>query len=156
MKVFGDAVEKFAELLLAVGVVETLHRHGVAQGPERVERGAAHFLGGGVFVDEVRVGFLEILKFAVEAIVGRIGNLRTGLNVIEAVVTTDLFEEFGVALGRAGAHRRDRRRQARPREMPRMSASQSAKETSRPGARRWTCSSAAPRSEPTVPRAMEG
>ena len=136
VQIFGDAIEELTQLLFAVGVVEALHRDGVTDRPERVERGAAHLFGGRIFVDQLRMSFFEVLQFAIEAVIGGIGNLRTRLHVIEPVVTANLLQEFGVALGGRGAHGRNRRRSAKPRETPRMSTSQSARETSRPGARR--------------------
>ena len=155
MEILFHAIEKVAELLLAVGVVEALHSHGVGDGAEGVEGCATDFSGGRIFIRKFRVGGFEIEKLAVEAVVGGIGNFGLGLYIIEMIVATDLLQEACVTLGGRGAHRR-RRRRASPREMPRISANQSRTETSRPGERRWLCSSRAPRSEPAIPRATGG
>ena len=155
VKIFFDAVQKFSEFGFAVGVVQALHPNGVGDGAKGFERGAADFTGGGVFVDEFGVSGFEVEELAVEAIVRGIGNLGLGLDVVQVVVSAYFRKKLRVSLGGSGFHR-ERRRRARPREMPRISASQSRTETSRPGARRWLCSSRAPRREPVMPRATEG
>jgi len=127
----------------------------VGDGTKGVERCAADFTGGGIFVDELRMGFFEVGKFAVEAVVGGIGDFGLGLDVVEKVVSPNLLEEVGVMLGGGGAHL-GRRRRVSPITIPRTSANQSLIETSRPGARRWDCSSRPPRRDPAIPRAAEG
>lgn len=152
---FGYAGKKLAQFGFAVGVVEALHADGVGNGPKGVERGAADFTGGGVLVDELRMGFFEVGKFAVEAVVGGVGDFGLGLNVVEEVVAPNLLKKAGVVLGGGGAHL-GRRRRVRPMAIPRISASQSWIETSRPGDNRWDCSSRPPRKDPAMPRAAEG
>ena len=154
VEIFFNPIEKLLKLLLAIGVVEALHADGVGDGPKGIEGGTADLAGGGVFVHQFGMRGFKIEKFAVETVVRGIGNFGTSLDVVEVVVATNLLEESGVALGGSGAHRR--RRRARPRETPRMSANQSRTETSRPGANRWLCSSRAPRREPVIPRTAEG
>ena len=89
VEIFGDPVEKIAQLLLTVGIIKALHGHGVPDGAEGVERGAPHFLGRGIFVRQLRVGLLEILQLAVKAVIGRVGNFRPCLDVVEMVVAAD-------------------------------------------------------------------
>ena len=155
MEILFHAIEKVAELLLAVGVVEALHSHGVGDGAEGVEGCATDFTGGGIFIREFGMCGFEIEEFAVEAVVSGVGNFRLSLYIVEVVVAANLLQEARVMLGGSGAHRKRRRRMS-PREMPRISANQSRTETSRPGERRWLCSSRAPRREPVIPRATGG
>jgi len=154
VEIFFNPIKKLLKLLLAIGVVEALHSDGVGDGSKRVEGGTADLAGGGVFVCQFGMRSFEIEELSVKTVVGGIGNFGTSFDVVEVVVAANLLEESGVALDGGGAHRR--RRRARPRETPRMSANQSRTDTSRPGARRWLCSSRAPRREPVIPRTAEG
>ena len=137
---FGYAGKKLAQFGFAVGVVEALHADGVGNGPKGVERGAADFTGGGVLVDELRMSFFEVRKFAVEAVVGGVGDFGLGLDVVEKIVSPNLLEKVGVVLGGGRTHL-GRRRRVSPITIPRISASQSWIETLRPGDNRWNCSS---------------
>ena len=152
---FAYAGKKIGQFSFAVGIVEALHADGVGDGAKGVERGAADFTGGGIFVDELRMGFFEFGKFAVETVVGGVGDLGLGLDVVKKVVVPNLFEEVGVVLS-GGATHLGRRRRVSPIAIPRTSANQSLIETSRPGARRWDCSSRPPRRDPAMPIAAEG
>ena len=152
---FGYAGKEIGQFSFAVGIVEALHANGVGDGTKGIERGAADFTGGGIFVDELRMGFFEVGKFAVEAVVSGVGDLGLGLDVVKKVVVPNLFEEVGVVLSEGVAHL-GRRRRVSPIAIPRISANQSWIETSRPGARRWDCSSRPPRRDPAMPRAAEG
>jgi len=156
VQVFGDTVEKLLQLPLAVSIIETLHRHGVAHRAEGVERGAADFFCGGIFVGQVRMGFFQVLEFPVKAVIGGIGNFRAGLHIIKVIVAADFPEKLLISPGGFLLHRRKARPSARPMPIPTTSASQSAMDTCRPGERRWTCSSRAPQSAPTAARAGAG
>ena len=59
VEILFHAIEKVAELLLAVGVVEALHSHGVGDGAEGVEGCATNFSGGGIFIREFGMGGLD-------------------------------------------------------------------------------------------------
>jgi hypothetical protein len=124
-------------------------------GAKGFEGGTADFTGGGIFVDELRVSFFEVGKLAVETIVGSVGYLGLGLDVVKKVVVPNLFEEVGVVLS-GGITHLGRRRRVSPIAIPRTSANQSLIETSRPGARRWDCSSRPPRRDPAIARGKEG
>jgi hypothetical protein len=152
---FAYAGKKIDQFTFAVGIVETLHADGVGDGTKGVEGGAADFPGGGIFVDELWMGFFEFGKLAVESIVGGVGDLGLGLDVVKEVVVPNLFEEVGIVLSGGAAHL-GRRRRVSPIAIPRTSANQSLTETSRPGARRWDCSSRPPRRDPAMPIAAEG
>jgi hypothetical protein len=124
-------------------------------GAKGFEGCTADFTGGRIFVDELRMSFFEVGKLAVETIVGGVGYLGLGLDVVKKVVVPDLFEEVGVVLSEGVTHL-GRRRRVSPIAIPRTSANQSWIETSRPGARRWDCSSSPPRRDPANPSAAEG
>ena len=152
---FVYAGKKIGQFSFTVGIVEALHANGVGDGAKRVEGGAANFAGRGIFVDKLRMGFFKFGKFAVEPVVSGVGDLGLGLDVVKEVVVPNLFEEVGIVLSGGAAHL-GRRRRVSPIAIPRTSANQSLIETSRPGARRWDCSSRPPRRDPAMPRAAEG
>ena len=76
-------------------IVDAEHRHWVGDLGEGGVRDGADALGGGVRLGEFGVGFLEILKFAVELVVFGVADLRLRLGVVEVIVVIEKLPELG-------------------------------------------------------------
>ena len=95
VETFADAPVEVDDVLVAEGVVERQHRHGVHDLGELARDGAAHPLGGRIRRHEIRVGALEFAQLAEERVVARVGDLGIVEDVIAVVVVLDLAPEFG-------------------------------------------------------------
>ena len=79
-------------------IIDAEHGDGVGDLGEAFEGLGADALGGGVGIGELGVSFLQILEFAEQLVVIRIGDFRFGVSVIEAVVVVDELAQFRDAL----------------------------------------------------------
>ena len=105
---FAHVVERFAgegadetrlelaDLVGGIGVVQAEHGSPVPDRGEALRHGPADALGGGVGRDEIRMGVLQRLQFAEEAIVLGVCDLRPILHVVAvAVVVEQRAQLFG-------------------------------------------------------------
>ncbi len=95
-----------SQLCLVHGVVEGEHGDAVGDGREAALRWRPHALRRGVGLHPLRVGGLERLQLAVEAVVLRVGDLGRVLQVVEPQVTVQLVHQGADPTPRvpAGSH----------------------------------------------------
>ncbi len=99
----GGAVVPGAEFVLVVGVVDRQHRHGMRDGDEVVDGGAADPPGGRVGGLQVRVGFFELLQLAQEGVEFGVAQLGGVAGVVQRVVPGEFAAQKSGALNGLGA-----------------------------------------------------
>ena len=91
--------EKSGNLLLGIRVVQAEHGRTMADLRERLQRRSAHAARGRIGRGKLGVLRLQVLQFAVEPVVFLVGNRRSRLLVIAAVVLFDFPPQRGDAGG---------------------------------------------------------
>jgi hypothetical protein len=93
------AVDEGLELARRIGVVEALHRDGMAQRSEMRQRCAADALAGRVAHIEFRMRRLEIEQIAVNAVVLLVGDKRLRFRVVGLVQLADFLHQLAMFFG---------------------------------------------------------
>ena len=92
-----NAIYKFAQFLLRIGVVEAQHRFEMLDRFESLKRLAADALRWRIGRDEIGKLFFQIEKLTIETVIVLVGDGRLGEDIVGMVVLADFVDQLSVA-----------------------------------------------------------